>query len=251
MRLSLERSLVFFDVETTGLNVQTDRIIQISTMKFAPGQEHPNVRTILMNPLIPIPPEATVIHHITNEQVRGLPGFPAFAKDLEGIFQSSDVGGYNVAKFDLPVLAEEFRRCNIAFPASGMKIVDVQSLYFLKEPRTLSAAVRFYCGKEHPGAHDAEADVRAAVAVLESQLERYQELRGTVDELHSLCFPEELVDFGGRLKKNGKGQTVWAFGKNRGKPVKDDPDYAQWVMKNDFPPDTKRIIGEVLKGTRE
>jgi len=129
--------------------------------------------------------------------------------------------------------------------------VDVQSLYFLKEQRTLSAAVKFYCGKDHSGAHDAEADVRATVAVLESQLERYAELSGTVDELHSLCFPEELVDLSGKLKKNGKGQTVWAFGKNKGKPVKEDREYAQWVMKSDFPPDTKRIIDEVLRGKRE
>jgi DNA polymerase III subunit epsilon len=251
MRLSLKRSLVFVDVETTGLNVQTDRIIQISTMKFVPERDHPNVCTILMNPGIPIPPDATAVHHITNEQVKNLPGFSAFAMDLEEIFTSSDVGGYNVAKFDLPILAEEFRRCNIAFPAVGTKIVDVQSIYFAKEPRTLSAAVRFYCGKEHDGAHDAEADVRATVAVLKGQLERYADLGGTVDELHSLCFPEELVDFAGRLKKNAKGQTVWAFGKNKGKPVKDDKDYAQWVMKSDFPPDTKRIIDEVLKGKRE
>jgi len=251
MRLNLKRSLVFFDVETTGLNVTTDRIIQISTMKFVPGSELPNVRTILMNPGIPIPSDATAIHHITNEQVKNLSGFAAFAIDLEEIFQSSDVGGYNVAKFDLPILAEEFRRCNIAFPAPGTKIVDVQSLYFLKEPRTLSAALKFYCGKEHTGAHDAEADVRAAVAVLENQLERYTELYGTVEELHSLCFPEEIVDFGGKLKKNGKGQTVWAFGKNRDKPVKGDADYARWVLKSDFPPDTKRIIEEILRGKRE
>ncbi len=251
MRLSLKRSLVFFDIETTGLNVLTDRIIQISTMKFVPGREQPNVCTILMNPGIPIPPAATAIHHITNEQVQPLPGFGAFAMDLEEIFTGCDVGGYNVAKFDLPVLAEEFRRCNIAFPAPGTKIVDVQSLYFLKEPRTLSAAVKFYCGKDHAGAHDAEADVRAAVAVLESQLERYAELCGTVEELHALCFPDEMVDFGGKLKRNGKGQIVWAFGKNKGKAVKDDPDYAHWVMKSDFPADTKRIVEEVLKGKRE
>jgi DNA polymerase III subunit epsilon len=251
MRLSLKRSLVFFDIETTGLNVQTDRIVQISTMKFIPGREQPNVCTILMNPGMPIPPDATAVHHITNDQVKQLPGFPAFAMDLEEIFAGSDVGGYNVARFDLPLLAEEFRRCNIAFPAPGTRIVDVQSLYFLKEQRTLSAAVKFYCGKDHSGAHDAEADVRATVAVLESQLERYAELSGTVDELHSLCFPEELVDLSGKLKKNGKGQTVWAFGKNKGKPVKEDREYAQWVMKSDFPPDTKRIIDEVLRGKRE
>ena len=251
MRLSLKRSLVFFDVETTGLNVQTDRIIQISTMKFFPGRDQPQICTFLMNPGIPIPPESTAIHRISNEQVKKLPGFAAFAMDLEEIFTGSDVGGYNVAKFDLPILSEEFRRCNIAFPAPGIRIVDVQSIYFAKEPRTLSAAVRFYCGKEHDGAHDAEADVRAAVAVLESQLERYRELCGTVDELHSLCFPEELVDFGGKLKKNGKGQTVWAFGKNKEKPVKDDPDYARWVLKSDFPPDTKRIVEEILKGKKD
>ena len=251
MRLSLKRSLVFFDVETTGLNVQTDRIIQISTMKLVPGRELPSICTFLMNPGIPIPPDSTAIHHITNEQVKKLPDFAAFAMDLEEIFTSSDVGGYNVSRFDLPILAEEFRRCNIAFPAPGTKIVDVQSLYALKEPRTLSAALRFYCGKEHDGAHDAEADVRATVAVLESQLERYKELHGTVEELHSLCFPEELVDFGGKLKKNGKGQTVWAFGKNKEKPVKEDPDYARWVLKSDFPADTKRIVDEILKGKRE
>jgi DNA polymerase III subunit epsilon len=251
MRLSLKRSLVFFDVETTGLNVQTDRIIQISTMKFVPGAEEPNIRTIMVNPGMGIPPEATAVHHITDEQVRRLTAFAAFAMDLEEIFRGSDVGGYNVAKFDLPILAEEFRRCNIAFPAPGTKIVDVQSLYFLKEPRTLSAALKFYTGKEHSAAHDAEGDVRAAVAVLEGQLERYTELRGTVDELHSLCFPEELVDFGGKLKRNGKGQTVWAFGKNRDKPVKEDQDYARWVLKSDFPPDTKKIIEDVLKGKRE
>jgi DNA polymerase III subunit epsilon len=251
MRLSLKRSLVFFDVETTGLNVQTDRIVQISTMKFIPGREEPNVCTILMNPGMPIPPDATAVHHITDEQVKQLPGFSAFAMDLEEIFTGSDVGGFNVAKFDLPLLAEEFRRCNIAFPPPGTKIVDVQSLYHLKEQRTLSAAVKFYCGKEHTGAHNAEADVRATVAVLESQLERYTELCGTVDELHALCFPEEFVDLGGKLKKNGKGQTVWAFGKNKGKLVKEDPDYARWVQKSDFPPDTKRIVEEILRGKRE
>lgn len=251
MRLSLKRSLVFFDVETTGLNVQTDRIIQVSTMKFVPGRELPNICTVLMNPGIPIPPESTAIHHITNDQVKKLPGFAAFAMDLEEIFTSSDVGGYNVSRFDLPILAEEFRRCNIAFPAPGIRIVDVQSIFVAKEPRTLTAALRFYCGKEHAEAHNAEADVRATVAVLESQLQRYTELTGTVEELHSLCFPEELVDFGGRLKKNGKGQTVWAFGKNKDRPVKDDPDYARWVLKNDFPVDTKRIVEEVLRGKRE
>lgn len=251
MRLSLKRSLVFFDVETTGLNVQTDRIIQISTMKFVPGRDLPKVCTFLMNPDMPIPPESTAIHHITNEQVKKLPTFAAFAMDIEEIFMGSDVGGYNVAKFDMPILAEEFRRCNIAFPAPGTKIVDVQSIYFAKEPRTLSAAVRFYCGKEHADAHNAEADVRATVAVLEGQLERYAELSGTVEELHSLCFPDELVDFGGKLKKNTKGQTVWAFGKNKDRPVKDDPDYAKWVLKSDFPGDTKRIVEEILRGKRE
>ena len=251
MRLSLKRSLVFFDVETTGLNVQTDRIIQIATMKFVPGSELPSICTFLMNPGIPFPPDATAIHHITDEQVSKLPGFAAFAMDLEEIFTSSDVGGYNVGRFDLPILSEEFRRCNIAFPMPGTKIVDVQSIFFAREPRTLSAAVRFYCGKEHAGAHSAEADVRATVAVLESQLERYTDLCGSVDELHSLCFPEELVDFGGKLKKNARGQTVWAFGKNKDRPVKDDPDYAKWVLKNEFPPDTKRIVEEVLRGKRE
>jgi DNA polymerase-3 subunit epsilon len=220
-------------------------------MKFVPGRELPSICTFLMNPGIPIPAASTAIHHITDEQVKKLPCFPAFALDLEEIFTSCDVGGYNVAKFDLPILSEEFRRCNIAFPAPGTKIVDVQSLYFVKEPRTLSAALRFYCGKEHCGAHDAEADVRAAVAILESQLERYKELCGTVEELHSLCFPDEMVDFSGKLKRNAKGQTVWAFGKNKEKPVKDDPDYAKWVLKNDFPPDTKRIVEEVLRGKRE
>jgi DNA polymerase-3 subunit epsilon len=251
MRLNLKRGLVFFDVETTGLNVMTDRIIQISTMKYVPGRHEPTVSTFLMNPGIPIPAEATAIHHITNEKVRNLPGFAAFAMDLEAIFSNSDVGGYNVARFDLPILAEEFRRCNIAFPAPGTKIVDVREVYARKELRTLSAAVRFYCGKEHVDAHDAEADVRAAVAVLEGQLERYSEMFGTVEELHSLCFPEEMVDFTGKLKRNAKGQTVWAFGKNRGKPVKDDPDYAQWVLKSDFPADTKRAVEEVLKGKRD
>ena len=251
MRLNLHRSLVLFDVETTGLNVQTDRIVQISTMKFVPGRDEPNVCTLLMNPGIPIPPDATAIHHITNEQVQGLRGFASFAMDLEEIFRGSDVGGYNVSRFDLPILAEEFRRCKIAFPAPGTKIVDVQSLFVLKERHTLSAAVRFYCGREHSGAHDAEADVRAAAAVLESQLERYKELCGTVEELHCLCFPEELVDFAGKLRKNGKGQTVWTFGKNTGKPVKEDPEYARWVLGKDFPPDTKRIIEEILRGKRE
>jgi DNA polymerase III subunit epsilon len=251
MRLSLTRSLVFFDVETTGLNVTSDRIIQISTMKFSPGREHPAIRTLLMNPGIPIPPDATAVHHITDEQVKRLPGFARFAIDLEEIFRGSDVGGYNVARFDLPLLAEEFRRCGIAFPAPGTKIVDVQSLFILKEPRSLSAAMRFYCGTEHSGAHDAEADVRATVAVLESQMNRYKELCGTVEELHSLCFPEQFVDLGGKLKKSGRGQTVWAFGKNRGKAVKEDPEYARWVLGKDFPPDTKRIIEEILSGRRE
>ena len=246
MTLTLRRPIVFFDLETTGTDIGRDRIVQIAAMKIHPdGSEE--VKTRLINPGIPIPAAATAVHHITNADVAGEPPFRELARSMKEFFTGADIGGFNSNRFDLPILVEEFSRSGFAFPDPDTKLIDVQTIYHRKEERTLSAAYRFYCDKTLEDAHDAEADVRATVEVFLRQVERYNDIGHTVEELHAFSQSDAIVDFGRKLARNERGMIVYTFGKNRGKPVTDDPSYAEWVLGGDFPESTKAVIRRILQ----
>ncbi len=245
MKLTLTRPVVFFDLETTGTDIARDRIVQIAVLKVQPdGKEE--VRTRLINPGIPIPAPATEVHHITNDDVADKPTFRDVAKGLADFFRGADIAGFNSNRFDMPILVEEFGRCSIAFPEEDAKLIDVQVIYHRKEERTLAAAYKFYCSKNLEGAHDAEADVRATLEVLTKQLEKYDDIGSTIDELHRYSNSDSIVDYGRKLMRNESGEIVYAFGKNRGKRVLDDPSYAQWMLTGDFAESTKNVLRKLL-----
>jgi DNA polymerase-3 subunit epsilon len=246
MKLHLTRPLVFFDLETTGTDIARDRIVQIAVLKLHPdgGEE---VRSRLVNPGIPIPASATAVHHITDADVADKPKFRDIAKALADLFRGADIAGFNSNRFDIPILVEEFGRCSIPFPEPDARLVDVQVIYHRKEERTLAAAYKFYCSKSLEGAHDAETDVRATLEVFKQQLERYDDIGTTLQDLHRYCNSDAIVDYARKLMRNEKGEIVYAFGKNRGKPVLDDPGYAEWMLEGDFPQSTKNVLRRLLE----
>ena len=219
--------------------------MQIAVLKVQPDGTD-EVRTRLINPGIPIPPSATEVHHISNEDVADKPKFRDVAKGLAEFFRGADIAGFNSNRFDMPILVEEFGRCTIPFPEHDAKLIDVQVIYHRKEERTLAAAYKFYCSKNLEGAHDAEADVRATAEVFARQLEKYDDIGSTVDELHRYSNSDAIVDYGRKLMRNEKGDIVYAFGKNRGKPVLDDPSYAEWMLSGDFAESTKNVLRKLL-----
>ena len=248
MRLHLARPLVFFDLETTGTDIISDRIIQLAALKLFPDESE-ELRTHLFSPCVPIPPEATSIHHITDADVVGMPEFRELAPSLCGYFSGCDIAGFNSNRFDLPLLVEEFARCGIQFPGSDCKVIDVQVIYHKKEERTLSAAYRFYCNKTLDGAHNAESDVRATLEVFRSQADRYRDFGDTVDDVHRFCNPQVVVDFARYLTRNQKGEIVFNFGKHKGKPIMEELDYVRWMLEGEFPVATKMVIRQAV-GTR-
>ncbi len=246
MTFTVQRPLVFFDLETTGIDIARDRIVQMAVMKVFPdGREE--LKTRLINPGIPIPPAATAVHHIADADVAGAPSFRDLAPGIQELFHGADIGGFNSNRFDIPLLVEEFARCGISFPDPDSKLIDVQVIYHKKEERTLAAAYRFYCNKSLDDAHDAEADVRATVEVFRRQLDTYTDIGRTVEEIHAFCNSDAIVDFGRKLARNQKGEIIYAFGKNRGKPVTDDPGYAEWMLGGDFPESTKVVLRRILQ----
>lgn len=247
MRLELTRPLVFFDIETTGTDIVTDRIVQIAALKLFPDMSE-EVRTDLVNPRRPIPPQATMIHGITDADVAGAPPFAGVATSLFQFFSGCDVAGFNSNRFDLPIVVEEFARCNVVFPEQDCKLIDVQTIFHKKEERTLSAAFKFYCGKTLANAHNAEADVRATLEVFKGQLERYDDLGATVADVHAFCNPEAVIDFARYLSKDKKGNIVYNFGKYKGKPVAQELDYARWMLRGEFPEATKLILRRLITG---
>jgi DNA polymerase-3 subunit epsilon len=248
MKLQLTRPLAFFDLETTGTDIIHDRIIQIAALKLHPdGSEE--VRTQLINPECPIPPDAIAIHGIADADVVGQSVFRNVALSLFQFFSGCDVAGFNSNRFDLPLLVEEFARCGIVFPEAGGKLIDVQTIFHKKEERTLSAAYKFYCNKTHIDAHDAEADVRATLEVFKSQIERYDDIGATVDEMHKFCNPHPVVDFARYLSMNESGEVAFNFGKHKGKPVSQELDYARWMLEAEFPEGTKMILRHIFEGT--
>ena len=251
MKLQLDRPIVFFDLETTGLNPTEDRIIEISCVKLMPDGSLDEPRTKRLNPGKPISAESSRITGITDEMLKDCPTFLQISKGLLDYLAGCDLGGFNIARFDLPMLTEEFKRIGKAFDPAAFQIVDAQRIYHKKEPRTLEAAYRFYCGKTLEGAHSAEADVLATVAVLLAQIERYDDLPVKTADIAQFCRDERFVDSAGRFHWQGEEASI-AFGKKNGTLLRTlavtDPGFLSWMISNDFPEDTKKICKEALKG---
>ena len=244
MKLKLERPLVFFDLETTGTNPSTDRIVEISLIKVMPdGREMEHSHRI--NPGIPIPASSTAIHHITDADVANEPKFSDIAAKLNKWLEGCDMAGYNSNKFDVPLLMEEFKRAGIPFDTSGRRFVDVQNIFYAMEPRTLVAAYRFYCGKDLEGAHSATCDTHATYEVLMSQLDRYEDLQNDVEKLSKIG-QKHTLDLAGRIAEDENGNPVFNFGKYKGQKVEDvfkrDIGYYSWMMQGEFPQNTKDVI---------
>ena len=249
MSLSLQRPLVVFDLETTGINTSTDRIVEIAYIKVYPDGRRVS-RSMRVNPGMPIPPESTLVHGISDADVEGLPSFADVAHDVYEDFRDADVCGFNSDRFDLPLLAEELLRCGVAADFSKTRCIDVQTIYHKMEPRTLSAAVGFYCGDTHEGAHSALADTEATLRVLEAQMEHYgDKLPHDVDSLAEFARYHKKADLAGRIIYNDKDEEVINFGKYNGRVVADvlqsDPAFYAWVMQGDFPLNTKQVLTKI------
>lgn len=258
--LNLRKPLAFFDLETTGVNLLRDRIVEISIARAMPGGEVV-VKTRRVNPGIPIPPEASLVHGIYDEHVADAPTFRSIARSLAQFLEGCDLAGFNSNRFDVPMLVEEFLRAEVEFDLKNRRLIDVQRIYHLMEPRNLSAAFRFYCGKTLEAAHSAEADTLATLEVLDAMVKRYEgvkvvdakgqetePVRNDMDALHEIS-SARLVDLAQRMALNPEGAEVFNFGKHHGKLVVDvlkaEPSYYDWMMKGDFPLDTKRKLTEI------
>lgn len=250
MKLNLRRPIVFFDLETTGVNILKDRIVEISLVKILPGKEHePIVKTRRINPEMPIPAEATAIHHITDADVADAPTFRQVAHSLADQMRGCDIAGFNSNRFDIPLLDEEFHRAGVDFDFHRAQFIDVQTIFHKMEPRNLTAAYRFYCDKELEGAHGATADTMATYEVFLAQLDRYGQLSGDVNELSKFSSQNDNVDLAGRIVRDAQGREVINFGKYKGQPVAEvlakDPGYYSWVINGDFAGDTKRVFTRI------
>ncbi len=248
MDLKLKRPIAFIDLETTGINVSADRIVELSVLKISPNGKEEWMSTRI-NPEIAIPPKSTAIHGITDEDVADAPLFKEVGKKLAVFLEGCDLAGYNAIKFDIPVLAEEFLRTDIDFNFRKRRYVDVQVIFHKKEQRTLTAAYQFYCKKELEGAHGSKADTAATYEVLKSQLDRYNDLENDVEKLADFSSFNSNVDFAGRIILDEDGVEVFNFGKYKGKAVQEifnkDPAYYSWMMNGDFPLYTKKVLTEI------
>ncbi|MFY7963735.1 MAG: exonuclease domain-containing protein [Chitinophagaceae bacterium] len=251
MNLQLTRPIAFIDLETTGINISTDRIVEIAIVKISPDGTK-TVKRKILNPTIPIPQGAIDVHGITNEMVKDAPTFKQASNEIKQFIEGCDIGGYNSNRFDIPMLVEEFLRCELNIDIESRKLVDVQKVYHLMEQRTLSAAYKFYCQKELEGAHGAEVDATATYEVLEAQIAKYSQIGNTVESIIKFTGEEQIVDFSRRFVMEN-GVEVFNFGKHKGKPVtrvlKEEPQYYDWMMKGDFALHTKLKITEILNRT--
>lgn len=266
MKLNLKTPLAFFDLETTGTNIAKDRIIELAFLKVFPSGETEK-KVTRVNPTIPIPEESSMIHGICDEDVKDSPTFKSFAKNLAKWLEGTDLAGFNIVRFDIPVLVEEFLRAGVDFEPGKRKLIDAQKIFFMMEKRTLTAAYQFYCNKTLEGAHGAEADTMATYEVLKAQIARYEGQNATdmvgnvvsriendMDSIHKLV-SSNMVDLAGRLVLNDKGVEVFNFGKHKGKAVselfKKEPSYYEWMMQGDFALDTKRKLTQIkLKSSK-
>ena len=248
MKLNLKNPIVFFDLETTGVNITSDRIVEISYLKVFPNGNEVS-RTMRINPEMHIPEQASEVHGIYDDDVKDCPTFKQVAKDVAHDFEGADIAGFNSNRFDVPLLAEEFLRAGVDLDMTRRKFIDVQVIFHKMEQRTLSAAVKFYCGKELEGAHSADADTRATYEVLQAQLDRYDELQNDIAWLSEFSSHTRNVDFAGRIVYDDKGVEVFNFGKYKGIPVVEvlrrDPGYDSWMMQGDFSLNTKQVLTRI------
>ncbi len=251
--VNLDRPLVCFDLETTGVSVDRDRIVEIGLVRVEPDGSRRDYRT-LVNPEMPIPPQASAVHGITDADVRDAPTLAAVAREVIDLFADADLAGFNSLSFDAPLLENELRRVGTEFSLSGRRHLDAMRIFHRMEPRTLVAAYQKYCGKDLTEAHAALADVEATLEVLDAMVDRYDDLSGEVDALHKLSNPNEgrFVDRSRKFEWNDDGQAVFAFGKHRGKPLaeiaRQYPDYLEWMLGKDFPDEVVAILREALAG---
>lgn len=245
MKLKLTRPIAFFDLETTGVTIGLDRIVEISILKLNPDGSR-QIKTKRVNPEMPIPQQSSAVHGIYDKDVADSPTFKQIAGELSSFIDNADLAGYNSNKFDVPILVDEFLRAEISFEMKNRKLVDVQNIFHKMEQRTLAAAYKFYCSKELVNAHSAQADTEATYEILLAQLERYAELTPAVDFLHDFSNVGNNVDLAGRIIRNEKKEAIFNFGKHKGKTVEEvfriEPSYYDWMMKGDFARETKQVI---------
>ena len=245
MELKLSKPICFFDLETKGIDITKDRIVEISILKVYPNGNKES-KTWLVNPTIPIPKAASDVHGITDERVAGEPTFKELAKQIHNMIKDSDLAGYNSDRFDIPLLAEEMLRAEVDFDLGNRVSVDVQTIFHKMEQRTLSAAYKFYCGKNLIDAHTASADTNATYEILKAQLDRYDSLENNIKKLSEFTYRKQIADFAGFIGYNDKGEEVFTFGKHKGKRVEDifdeEPGYFGWLLGADFPLYTKKIF---------
>ena len=248
MELALKNPIIFFDLETTGTTILRDRIVEISYIKVMPSGNETE-RTLRINPGMPIPAEATAIHHITDDDVKNAPPFKQVAQELANVFLGCDIAGFNSNRFDVPMLMEEFLRAGVNIDLSRRKFVDVQTIFHKMEQRTLIAAYKFYCGKDLTEAHSANADTRATYEVLKAQLDHYPSLKNDIAFLSDFSSQNKNVDLMGRIIYNEAGKEVFNFGKYKGQLVEDvfrrDIGYYSWMMQGEFPANTKQVITNI------
>ena len=258
-----DRPIIFFDLETTGVNLQVDRIVEISVLKVFPDGTR-EVRTRRLNPEMPIPPESSAVHGIYDADVANEPTFRRISKNLFIFFEDCDLGGYNILKFDIPMLKREFSRAGLTFSTAGRRIVDSYNIFCLMEPRTLSGAYRYFCNKDMKNAHSAEADTVASFEIFESEMQKYSQYAAdrlpegmekfpeNLDELHRFCSSNQTaIDPEGRFRWKDN-EAVVAFSKKAGTPLRklaaEDPGFLRWIINSDFSPEVKKIASDALKG---
>ena len=245
MELKLSKPICFFDLETTGIDITKDRIVEISILKVYPNGNKES-KTWLVNPTIPIPKAASDVHGMTDERVACEPTFKELAKQIHNMIKDSDLAGYNSDRFDIPLLAEEMLRAEVDFDLGNRVSVDVQTIFHKMEQRTLSAAYKFYCGKDLIDAHTASADTNATYEILKAQLDRYDSLENNIKKLSEFTYRKQIADFAGFIGYNDKGEEIFTFGKHKGKRVEDifdeEPGYFGWLLGADFPLYTKKIL---------
>ncbi|MFD0991305.1 exonuclease domain-containing protein [Mariniflexile jejuense] len=245
MNLNLTKPICFFDLETTGVNITTDRIVEIAILKIHPNGKEES-KTWLVNPEMVIPKEVIAIHGISNEDVANKPTFKEVAKDIYNMIKDSDLAGFNSNRFDIPLLAEELLRAEVDFDMKNRVAVDVQTIFHKMEQRTLSAAYKFYCHEELEGAHGAEADTRATYEVLKAQIAKYDEIENDTKFLAEFSSRKQFADFAGFIVYNKNGDECFSFGKHKGKLVTEvlesEPGYFGWLLNADFPLYTKKVL---------
>ena len=248
MQLNLKNPIIFFDLETTGINFTHDRIVEISYMKISPNGDE-EIKTRRINPEMPIPAAATAIHGISDDDVKDSPTFKSIAKSLAAQIEGCDLAGYNSNRFDIPMLMEELLRAGVEIDLRKRKFIDVQVIFHKMEQRTLSAAYKFFCDKDLEDAHSAEADTKATYEILKAQLDRYPDLENSVDFLDRFSRQNDFVDFAGRIIYDDKGVEVFNFGKHKGRSVvevlENESSYYSWMMNGDFSLDTKRVLTQI------